>query len=169
MFDSAYPFRCIGYDKTNTPSVLAGIRFFSFRTENHRYIVEVECYKENIYIIQYYAAIHKNAKNKYSLLTAEGKAGKIIRTCINIMVEIYAKDQLASFGFIGSNNIGEHTANTKRYRVYKKAMEIRMGTNSFTHAHNPVMSKYFMINKKKNPDEFLSLVDAMFSDMYDKE
>lgn len=175
MFDSSYPFYGLGLTKSLLPNYIIGIRHYGFKTAKHRYLVEVECYENNIYIIQYYSAHYKTHPKKYMIMTNEFKCTRIVGTCINIMLEILKKDNLASFGFIGSNTYNPDTKEeesidqTQRWRVYKHAMEGRMGTETFSHAWLPEMSRYVMVNNAHDPKFILREINVMFDSLYDKE
>jgi hypothetical protein len=109
------------------------------------------------------------------MLTKEYQCPAIVRTCINIMHYILQKNQAATFGFIGANTYDpitkteEPVDNTKRYRVYKYAMEGRMGTVTFAHAWLPRLSRYVMVNKSQNKEFILDEINRIFQVLYQKE
>lgn len=75
-------------------------------------------------------------------------------TCFNIFLDIYKANPLASFGFIGSHTIDKRTgkaeikAQTKRFRVYRRAVFNYFGEQTFTHFENPENSVYIAISNK---------------------
>lgn len=90
----------------------------------------------------------RNCENKYSVLTNTYEPRRIVMTCINVMLEIYRKDDHASFGFIGSNLVEEKgTDNTKRFRFYKRIMATYFSEKYFIHQENSPKSAYLMLNK----------------------
>ena len=174
MFDSAYNFNCVGYTRSAKKNIILGIRHFSFSTPKHRYLVEAEQYINHIYIVQYYPAKYKKHTKKYMLLTHEFKCMPIIGTCIKIMLSILEKDKLATFSFIGANTYDpisdteEGIDRNQRWKVYKYAMEAKMGTEIFTHAMVPALSRYVMINKQQDIDFMLYEIDRIFNLIYEK-
>ena len=89
----------------------------------------------------------RNCENKYSVLTNTYEPRRIVMTCINIMLEIYQKDDHASFGFIGSNMVEEDSDNTKRFRFYKRIMATYFSEKYFIHQENCLKSAYLMLNR----------------------
>jgi hypothetical protein len=63
------------------------------------------------------------------------------------MTDILKRNPEASFGFIGSNTYNPITKeeepidHTKRFKVYKHAMEAKMGPVTFSHAWLPKLSQ----------------------------
>lgn len=173
MFDSFYPFYCVGFRKSELVDI-NGIRIYGFRTAKHRYIVEIECYPHDFYVIQYYTTKYKSHPKKFQILTNEYKCRKIVGTCVKIMHGIWLKNPLASFGFVGANSfdpvtkIEEPIDNTKRWRIYTYAMENHFGTNTFTHGSQEHNSSYVLLNKQKDVDELSKEVDNLFRRVYDK-
>lgn len=109
------------------------------------------------------------------IMTNEFKCMTIVGTCIQIMLDILNRDPLATFGFIGSNTYDPVTKTTepmdqtKRWRVYKHAMEAQMETETFTHVMLPELSRYVMVNKQKNTDFILAEIERVFSELFDKD
>jgi len=175
MFDTGYPFNQINRkDGVNDGHICTW--FFNFNTEQRRYIVEVELYDLNIYVLKYYADCHSRSKNKYRFILNEGKASKIIRTCIDIMLHFYNLNPLASFGFVGINSHGkikkgkkvkESITNTQRFRIYKRVMSNFFGKETFSHSRTSKYSAYLMINRKcKGIRAFKAEAQKMFSKIY---
>ncbi|QTE22974.1 hypothetical protein [Polaribacter cellanae] len=53
------------------------VDLYTFKCEfNHTYIVKIEKYKPNIYIIQFYLKSHTDSDNKHSLIIAEDSKRK---------------------------------------------------------------------------------------------
>lgn len=116
-----YPYRFVMNEPSHDDYIIC-TSIYTFRStkSNLVYLVRVEHYKMDIYIIKFYLKSNQNSPHKYNLLTNTFDPHRIINTCIRILLDIYQKDSKASFGFIGANRIGENEDNTKRYRVYKK-------------------------------------------------
>lgn len=116
-----YPYRFLMNERPDG-DYLVGTGIYTFRStkSNLVYLVRVEHYRMEVYIIKFYLKSNRNSPHKYSLLTNTFEPRRILNTCVNILLDIYRDNPDASFGFIGANLIGESEANTKRYRVYKK-------------------------------------------------
>ncbi|WP_029275292.1 hypothetical protein [Pedobacter borealis] len=174
MFESFYPIHCSGFKKSLHVNQIKGIWYYSFRTENYRYIVEVEFYVNDFYVVQYYTTKYKTHPKKFQILTNEHKCRKIVGTCVQIMLGIWKKNPLASFGFIGANtydpetHLEEPVDNTQRWKIYKHAMEQNFGPETFKHGAQSNNSRYVMLNKKKDVIELNNEINQLFEQNYDK-
>ncbi|MEP6613239.1 MAG: hypothetical protein ABJA76_15170 [Mucilaginibacter sp.] len=173
MFDSFYRFHKVGVDKAFNKKYLKEIITYSFRSAHHYYLVEIEVYSSDIYIVKYYLKKHKHNPLKYNILTNEYRSSKVISTCIRIMLQIHSKNPMASFGFLGANTINRATGyeeskrTTKRFQVYKLAMYALFGTQTFTHYTDIEHSAYLMVsNKVKSVDEVKENAKKMFEDIF---
>lgn len=170
MFDSPYKFNSIGKDKN---FVLlehqVSCDLLTFRDiNNNRYIVRVEEYDYNVFAIKFYLRNHRNSDNKYNLLTHSHKASRIISTMIRIIVVYFHKNPYSSFVFIGAHLIGEDRKNTKRFRVYTRAVKNMISPASFHHFEYPDESGYVLLNKdfnENNPD-LLKNIEDIFNRIY---
>jgi hypothetical protein len=172
VFDTHYRFCQVGVDKAHNKKYLKEIITYSFRSGNY-YLVEVEVYSYDIYIVKYYLKKNKNNPLRYNLLTNEQKCAKVISTCIRIMLSIYHKNPNASFGFLGAHivkiDIGyEEPKNiTKRFRVYRTAVVRLFGLETFTHHRDFEHSTYLMINNKNKDVDFIKeKAKKMFDDLF---
>jgi hypothetical protein len=175
MFEKGYQFRLIDSRVVND-GFLISFKKFNFKTERRRYVAVVEHYKEEVYIIKYHAACHSKSVHKYNLLFNDEKPAPIIRTCIDIMLDILRQSPNASFGFVGSpsknkkklgRTFDEGKPYTQRFRIYERIMADYFGTLTFTHAVNKTNSAYLMINNQKAPiDEFKKYVENEFFRQY---
>lgn len=121
---------------------------FTFKCEfNHTYIVEIEKYKHNIYIIQFYLKSHSDSDNKHSLIVSKDSKGKrngatnfliVLNTIQDLMFSYLSRNDKASFGFVGAKSINFNekailntkvleienedgtTVNSQRFRIYRK-------------------------------------------------
>jgi hypothetical protein len=107
------------------------------------------------------------------MLTNENRGSKVISTCIRIMLQIYTKNPMASFGFIGANTVDpeksytESKQLTKRFRVYRLAMYALFGTKTFTHYADTGHSAYLMVNNNvKSVDGVKDAAKLMFEDIF---
>lgn len=166
---SAYPYRFVMNELSHDEYIIrTSIYTFRSTKSNLVYLVRVEHYKMDIYIIKFYLKSNQNSPLKYNLLTNTFEPRRIINTCISILMEIFRKDPRASFGFIGANRIGENEANTKRYNVYKKIVTTYMGAETFYHHYNVDKSAYILINKDKLKEipTLIQDIEQFFIDIY---
>jgi len=173
VFDSCYRFSKVGVDKAHSKKFLKEGITYSFKTENSYYLVEVEVYAFDIYVIKFFLKKHKRSPLKYNILTNENRCSKVVSTCIRIMLEIHHKNPFASFGFIGANTIDRQTGyeesmqTTKRFIVYRRAMFALFGTETFTHYVDAGHSAYLMIsNKNDSVESIKESAKKMFDDIF---
>jgi hypothetical protein len=123
------------------------------RGKGDKYVVNIEEYKNNVFIMKFFKQKHSDSNKRYSILTNEFIARKIIMTCVNIGIEMLQKNNLASFGFLGMPTLEEikrptnKTLNTKRYRVYQKFASFFFKEENFEHNYDVKTSAYFMLNR----------------------
>jgi len=171
MFDAPYAFR-----KANTEHPVADKHLictynYVFKADDTPYIAKVEVYPNNIYIIKFFRKQDRRRKNRCHILTNEFKCTKIVATCIAILVSILDKNSKASFGFLGSNtiegNYEELRSETKRFKIYKRAMENLVGNNVFEHSMDVANSTYLMVNKNNSSvDDFINESKVMFDEIF---
>src|SRR6185437_4490791 len=175
MFDTSYIYHLVDHKAVPIYGVLESW-LYKFTTTKKRYLVIVERYQYNIYVIKFYADCHALSKNKYHLLLKDEQPAPIIRTCINIMLEFFALNPRASFGFIGAASVNktrkgkivsEGKENTQRFRVYQTLMFNFFGQETFEHSQNVRRSAYLLINRQNQPiDGFKARAEEMFRQMY---
>lgn len=175
MFDSSYKFNLVDRKNNPDPDILC-IWKYNFKSAIRRYIITVELYQHNIYILKYHAACHSKCENKFSLLFNDEKPAPIIKTCVDVMISFYNANNLASFGFIGANSVNkkrkstiitEGKSNTQRFRIYKLLMFNYFGKETFAHAINKKYSAYLMINRGNGKIRaFRRQAQALFSTLY---
>ena len=170
MLKNAYPFHYIQKEKGDGTCILE-THLYRFRSEKSKlvYIVRVERYKYDVYAVKFYLKNHRLSENKYRLLTYTYEPRRIINTCIKIMLSIFKENPNASFGFIGSNNLGENECGTKRYRVYSKLVATYFSDEYFHHKENIGKSAYMLINKNalKNNKDMVRQSEDFFISQYD--
>lgn len=153
MFNEYYPFVFRGIHKEKK-QLVKNIYRYRFKAKNETYIVNVEEYDNSIFIIKFYPKKHRLSENKYSLRTNKYLASRIFATCLKIGKDIQKNNDLASFGFIGANDLGEGKDNTKRYRVYKKIVKEFFSSENYYHVRSDENSLYLILNKQnKNIDK----------------
>lgn len=143
----------VGHDVAHNKPNLVSITTYNFKTPGHMYLVEVEKFKHNTYVIKYFLKQHKKNKNRYNLSSNEFKCRPVVITVINILAEILNKNPLSCFAFIGAHTIEkglppEPKDNTKRFRVYRRLVENKIGPQTFTHFESQIGSSYLLINNK---------------------
>lgn len=173
MFDSPYSHRKAEVRKGALGNQIDHIIIYTFDTAKCRYIVEVEHYSHNFYVVKYYPKKYRNYKYKFNLLTSEYICHSIIATCLRIIEEIMIRDPYANFGFVGSPTVipemnwKEGQSNTKRFRIYKYAFESYFGHEGFTHYMNIYSSGYLIINNANgDTDAIMVKADKMFVEIY---
>lgn len=170
MLKSSYPFYFIQRDNGASKGLLYVFLYrFKSTKSNLVYIVRIEQYRFDIYAVKFYQKSHSLSKDKYRILTNTYEPRRIINTCINIMLTIYAKNLKASFGFIGANNLDEEVDCTKRYRVYSKIIATYFSDKYFYHKENVGKSAYMLINNialNENPD-LIKQVESFFVEQYE--
>lgn len=173
MFDSWYKYSKVGVDKTHHKKYLLEVVTYSFKSPNNYYLVEIEVYIHNIYIVKFYLKKDKQNPLKYHLLTNENRGSRVISTCIRIMFDIFSQNKLASFGFIGANTIQKESGfeepkqSTKRFKIYKMTMQALFGAETFTHYADNKHSAYLMVNNKSASNTNIQQVaKQMFEDIF---
>lgn len=111
------------------------------------YWVWVEVYKHDIYAVKFHLKAHRNSPRKYSILTGLNEPRPIVNTCVSIMLEIASTNPRASFGFIGAAIEGEHEANTKRFRFYRRIMATYFSKEQFKHFGDMERSTYVLVRR----------------------
>lgn len=165
----SYPYRFV-QNFHEREGHLKSKRLYSFVSEKSHlcYWVWVEEYDYNIYAIKFHLKQHRFSPNKYSFKTNTFEPRVIVQTCINIMIDIYHENDLASFGFIGSNSEGEPTEMTKRFRFYRAIMATYFSDKHFEHIEITDKSTYMMVNKVEleNDPDLIAKIQEAFIEQY---
>lgn len=145
-------------------------KLYRFRSEksNTQYIVCVEQYKYNVFILKFYPKNWRFSKRKYNLLTNTHEPRRIIGTCINIALSVLDEYPDASFGFIGANRENEDTCETKRYKVYSTIVATYFSEECFYHKESKEKSAYLLINNiaiEQNPS-LVKEIETFFNKRY---
>ncbi|MEM6831968.1 MAG: hypothetical protein AAF551_15765 [Bacteroidota bacterium] len=155
--------------KTGIHKNQKSIELYSFNGKSSRYLVEVEAWEMDVYVLKFYSKKHKNSKHKFSLLSDDFDAQGVIGTVIRIAVKILEKNRNASFGFIGSPRKEENQGNTQRFRVYRQIMKNFFGYDTWEHFESEKSSSYLMLNNcHENPQDKAVDIVTMFSEIYDE-
>lgn len=115
-------------------------------------MVEVEEFSEHpISLIKFYDRDDRNMYSRFNRLTGKGNFQPILRTCINIMLEIKDRNPYMSFGFAGAPTPSEKSdnikANTKRFRIYRSVMLLFFRHLHWQHLYVGDHSLYFLLNR----------------------
>lgn len=150
MLENAYPY-CLVQKEQGDNLGLRQVLLYHFKSAKSHliYMVRVEVYDYDVYAVKFYLKKHSQSPNKYRLMAQTYEPRRIINTCINIMLQIFAENPNASFGFVGANGFDEPVANTKRYRVYSRIIATYFSEQYFYHKENIGKSAYMLINKEK--------------------
>lgn len=177
MLDQPYKFRkaqvCDDLSRTFIRKIIRYVfHLDDVLDKKHIYIVEVELYDFNIYVVKYYPKSLKDHKYKYNLLVSNHKANRIIATCLKIIFDIIKRDPKANIGFLASrtrDEVGSYQESlrlTKRFRIYKQAFIDYFGPKTFTHFPDNNTSTYLLINNKNNVNEVKNNAQEMFTRIY---
>ena len=133
--------------------------YWTFKSlkSNKRYIVEVEGFENEFYGLKFYWKGVEKSKFRYSLLTNDYEPRVIVRSCIEVMLEYYRKNQLVSFGFVAAPDLekdiqGKHfdgKNGSRRFRFYQRMMVNLFGPQTFYQASDTTNTIYLMINMKE--------------------
>ena len=161
-----YPYTFLMKDTSHEVPVL----LYHFRsTRSHQwYIVRVEQYPNQFFGIKFYLKADSLNPHRYNRLTGLNEPRPIIRTCIALLMELAAQHPDASFGFIGSNLIGESENQTKRFRFYKHMITTYFSEEKYYHYQILEKSAYALVSRKAlttNPD-LIAQISTYFSDNY---
>lgn len=98
MAYNGYPFSQFNVDYFDKQNPLREI-FYKFKTPKRVYLVRIEEYKNNIFVIKFHQMCDSHNKHKYSMIFNDGDAFKVFRTIISIFLEIHKKIPLSFFWF----------------------------------------------------------------------
>jgi len=162
MFDSFYPCISLGCNYRNPFKDAADLLrtdIYRFDTENREFLVEVACYENSIYIVEYYERADKDNKSfeRYGKLLGDVNAPRIIRTCFELMLDYLVENASASFAFMGAPTYvgGEQVEafeTTKRFKIYRYVAINLLGTESFEQFEDETSSCYLIANNLTNKE-----------------
>ncbi len=148
MFDTFYEYTPCGSKKMNDLVV----HLFRFRIGRRTILVEVEYFIQHpVALVKFYDKTHRNSANRFNILTQKGKFQPILRTCLNIMLDLLKQNPYISFGFAGAETPKERKLGLKavtiRYRLYTYAIQQLFSNTTFIHFSVESCSHYFLINR----------------------
>lgn len=145
------------------------IDLWSFKSlkSNKRYIVEVEGFENEFYGIKFYWKGVEKSLDRYSLLTNDYEPRTIVRTCIEVMLKYYRKNNFVSFGFVAAPDLERDIKGkninlekgSRRFRFYQRMMINLFGPETFLQAADTTNTIYLMINKKKIKSGAITIKD----------
>lgn len=184
-----YEYKLIRYQKYKLESPQKGLFSYHFRTRfGFRYIVDVELFDNQFYIVKYYYTGHRRCKKKFNIHTRYWFDGKhhyyndgfrILSTCMSIMINIHKTNTNASFGFIGATSMEkkkiegkrkkewfcvEDIDKTKRFRIYRIKCFTLFSPENFDFLHDEKCSSFIIKNKKCTISN--SEINNCFNDFY---
>lgn len=152
------------------------VDLYTFKCEfNHIYIIEIEKFESNIYIIQFYLKSHSDSDERNSLIIAEDSKGKrngatnfliVLNTIQDLIFSYLSRNDKASFGFVGAKSINFNkesilntkvleienedgtTVNRQRFRIYVNYVSRYFSQKFFKHLEMKSISCYLLLNKK---------------------
>lgn len=145
-----YPFIFQMNDYSYSNALLEYTMQYRFKSEKskHTYIVYVERYIEHTYCVKFFDKANMLSKNKYSLRTATFEPRKIVSTVLNVMLDVYKRDEKASFFFIGAEDEKDIQGKaTRRFNFYADFVLSVISDNIFSHFRNDSLSLYILVNK----------------------
>lgn len=167
MFDSPFPYTKINHREENTGGHTFIVHNYWFRgLKNDKYDVIVEHYEYDVYAVKFYLHKYKNCSNKYKMLSGKKECSRVLATVLDIMMKFLNGNMFASFIFVGSQCEGEEKNNTKRFKVYSKAVENLIGVLTFEHWPAPSYSAYLLLNRSNQHPNVVNNIEALFNDLY---
>lgn len=173
MFDQPLAFRKVSIQHEVNDGFLIKTIKYTFDIGKKRFIVDVEHYRQDFYIIKFYPKKFRHYQYRFNILTEDHRAARTISTCLYIIRDILTENKGGNFGFLGSpiydpkTKTMEERANNKRFRIYKYAFENFFGTSTFTHYIDPRSSTYMIVNNRNpNPDQLMESASEMFTALY---
>ncbi len=141
------------------------LHVYTFRTPKYKYLVHIEEYEYDYYLISFFPKLNKDFYVKqarlasmgrehfdeYSYLTKENIPLQIITLLISEMKQILNKKPYASFGYFGAPNVktgeDEDLFNTKRVRIYNNIIYNEL-SNTHKVISDPTFSGSLILNKE---------------------
>jgi len=141
------------------------LHVYTFRTPKYKYLVHIEEYEYDYYLISFFPKLNKDFYVKqarlasmgrehydeYSYLTKENIPLQIITLLISEMKQILNKKPYASFGYFGAPNVktgeDEDLFSTKRVRIYNNIIYNEL-SNTHKVISDPTFSGSLILNKE---------------------
>lgn len=140
---------------------------FKSAKSNKRYIVEIEGFENEFYGLKFYWKGVEKSKNRYSLLTNDYEPRIIVRSCIEVMLEYYRKNRLASFGFVAAPDLDkdlkgkrvDKESGSRRFKFYRRMMINLFGPETFYQVSDTTNTIYLLVNMTQLSNKAVTLKD----------
>lgn len=140
---------------------------FKSTKTNKRYIVEVEGFEYEFLELKFYWKGVEKSKNRYSLLTNDYEPRKIVRSCIEGMLEYYRGNHLISFGFVAAPDLDkdiegkriDKTHGSRRFKFYQRMMVNLFGPETFYQISDTTNTIYLLVNKMSITNGIVTIKD----------
>jgi hypothetical protein len=144
-----FGWRYVQTEKPKYSSKYKSLRVYTFHTPKYKYIVHIEEYEYDFFLISFFPKLNidfyiKQEKlairgqkyyDRYSYLTKENIPLRIFTLLVSEMKNILREKPYSSFGYFGAPDYkkGEQTDlfNTKRVRVYNQLLSDEFGSTHF--------------------------------------
>jgi len=171
MFDSWLPHLLLTIKYEEDPSFHIKTAVYRVKTSIESYIIQVEEYIHDFFIVKFYPVRFKRHPNKFNMLSNDSVLQVVIGTTLRILLMYFQNNTKSSFGFIATPSIIddfiEDKSNNQRYRIYKQIMQNFFGDETFAHFADIHTSAYLMVNKSHQKiDDLVNKMQQGFSDMY---
>ena len=152
------------------PSFHSRTNVFRVTSYCAKYIVEVEVYVHDTFVLKFYPLRFKRLKNKYRYISGDNILKELLGTCLAIFKGYFDRIPTASFGFMATGSIvgdfQENQENNQRFQIYKQVMQNVFGDETFAHYIDVSYSAYLMANRANQLDSFVVDMQHQFCDMY---
>lgn len=166
MFDSTYAVTKVSNSKAFPGEGHLKITIYRFdTTAKKRYLIYVTEYPHKFHTIDFCRSSQKDAGNRFTELTGEGDAVRIISTVVKLMEGLLRSGtaDLVSFGFIGARMKEESgSVSSKRFRVYRSIMRFLISPVRYEHLEDLASDAYLILHRLADRDQVLAVARAVF-------
>ena len=170
MFNSNWPYLLLTVKYESDPSFHIKTYVYRVVTPAGNYIVHLEEYIRDTYVIKFFPARFKRYDNKFHMVSNDKVMQGVLGTALQIFVGCLKTNNRASLGFVATASIlgqfKEARENNQRFRIYKQIMQNFFGLETFTHFVDTSNSAYLMANRVNPIPEFVTEMQQGFSYLY---
>ena len=155
MTQASYPFEFLGSNTIGADKYLLETLVYVFRSQKsgHKYQVNIERYAEHLCGIKFFDLTTDIRIGKFSNLSATYEPRTIFRTVADIALDVYRRDPLSSFFFIGAADSRDRSSvSTRRFRVYMAFVNDLNLSGLFRIIELKEQSMSVLVNRKAVPD-----------------
>lgn len=170
-----FGWKFVQLDKPKQTDKFKNKRIYTFKTPKYKYIVHIEEYEYDYFLVSFFPKLNKDFYvkqqklamvgqkhfDRYSYQTKENIPYKIFSLLINEIKSILKEKPYASFGYFGAPDymVGDDTdlINTKRFRIYNKSLQ-----EEFSQTHEVFGMETFaggMVLNKEVLDKYPEFID----------